>query len=172
MSQWISGPNGGITVRRKLKPTGVERTVYGEGDVRCSLFLSFVHAFRVEPDLSRRAPIFESTRRRLAVWECYNAGSVVFSSIFPPMLPGSPLSSRRSTHNRSSSTPSLVNMRKFTPLHGQFFPPNSLTTPFPSPGTAPSSPPMPSRRPPSSSPPRPSSPHRTSRRSSATKSRD
>lgn len=32
MSQWIYGPEGLIARRRKLKPTHVERTVFGEGD--------------------------------------------------------------------------------------------------------------------------------------------
>ncbi len=36
MSQWICGPDGSMTVRRKLRPTSVERIVYGDGDV--SLF--------------------------------------------------------------------------------------------------------------------------------------
>jgi nitrilase len=35
MGQWIIGPDGEtIAIRRKLKPTHVERTVYGEGDGR------------------------------------------------------------------------------------------------------------------------------------------
>ncbi|GAA5954433.1 hypothetical protein JCM8115_004589 [Rhodotorula mucilaginosa] len=32
MSQWICGPDGSMTVRRKLRPTSVERIVYGDGD--------------------------------------------------------------------------------------------------------------------------------------------
>lgn len=33
MGQWIVGPDGGaIAIRRKLKPTHVERTIFGEGD--------------------------------------------------------------------------------------------------------------------------------------------
>lgn len=34
MSQWLIGPDGDVVVRRKLKPTSLERIVYGEGDVR------------------------------------------------------------------------------------------------------------------------------------------
>ena len=32
MSQWIIGPDGETIVRRKLKPTSLERVVFGEGD--------------------------------------------------------------------------------------------------------------------------------------------
>ncbi|GAA6007771.1 carbon-nitrogen hydrolase family protein [Rhodotorula paludigena] len=32
MSQWLIGPDGDVVVRRKLKPTSLERIVYGEGD--------------------------------------------------------------------------------------------------------------------------------------------
>ncbi|KAM0789972.1 hypothetical protein ACM66B_005305 [Microbotryomycetes sp. NB124-2] len=32
MSQWIMAPSGDVKVRRKLKPTSLERIVYGEGD--------------------------------------------------------------------------------------------------------------------------------------------
>ncbi|KAK4047615.1 hypothetical protein OIV83_005273 [Microbotryomycetes sp. JL201] len=32
MSQWILSPSGDVKVRRKLKPTSLERIVYGEGD--------------------------------------------------------------------------------------------------------------------------------------------
>ena len=38
MSQWICGPDGSMTVRRKLRPTSVERIVYGDGDVNLSFF--------------------------------------------------------------------------------------------------------------------------------------
>ncbi|BGP36997.1 hypothetical protein JCM10450v2_000907 [Rhodotorula kratochvilovae] len=32
MSQWLIGPDGDVVVRRKLKPTSLERVVYGDGD--------------------------------------------------------------------------------------------------------------------------------------------
>jgi nitrilase len=33
MSQWIFGPNGSVLSRRKLKPSIMERVVFGEGNV-------------------------------------------------------------------------------------------------------------------------------------------
>jgi nitrilase len=33
MTQWIISPDGGLVARRKVKPTGPERIVFGDGDV-------------------------------------------------------------------------------------------------------------------------------------------
>ncbi|BGP21956.1 aliphatic nitrilase [Rhodotorula toruloides] len=32
MSQWLVGPDGGVVMRRKLRPTSLERIVFGDGD--------------------------------------------------------------------------------------------------------------------------------------------
>lgn len=83
MSQWICGPDGSMTVRRKLRPTSVERILYGDGDV--SLFsLSFSLATLLTnlcASFQSRAPISEYTKPKSATWECCSVGYVLSESI-------------------------------------------------------------------------------------------
>jgi hypothetical protein len=46
MSQWIIGPEGDVVVRRKFRPTSLERIVFGDGDVRSAFLPSLLATSR------------------------------------------------------------------------------------------------------------------------------
>lgn len=46
MSQWIVGPAGDVVVRRKFRPTSLERIVFGDGDVRSAFLPTLLATFR------------------------------------------------------------------------------------------------------------------------------
>lgn len=79
MSQWLVGPEGDVVVRRKFRPTSMERIVFGDGDVRFVLLASptsDLWTVSLTSTLPRvlRAPTLRCTRPSSAMSASCSAG--------------------------------------------------------------------------------------------------